>query len=208
MEGRRETVWRNLQPGKTYIIHIISDIDGNPMSPMETKGTYNYSIISKDGRKTKLNFSVYGNSYDVLVKYPDNKFYEIIEPEIVETECAICGDLNNEFSIDVCSDGHKFHIECFCDFVKSTKVSATQHMPTTVVENNVQHIIDTGANFNVELKCPVCNAAILPEVLDLCENYEGGKRYRNKFRRNSNRKRKTNKRRTNKRRKSRKSQKK
>ena len=201
MERRRETVWRNLEPGKTYVIHITSDIDGNPMSPMETKGTYINSIISKDRIKTILNFSVNRSPYNVLVNYPNNKFYEIIEPEIVETECAICGDLNNEFSIDVCLDGHKFHIECFCEFVKSTKESATQLMPTTVVQDGVQHIIDTGAIFNVELKCPVCNAAILPEVLDLCESYQGGKRYRNKFRRNSNRKRKTNKRKTNKRRK-------
>ena len=195
MENRRETVWRNLNQGQTYIIHITYDIDGNPAPPMETKGIYNNFIMSKDGTKRILNFTVNGNPYDVLVKYPDNKFYEIIEPEIEETDCAICGDANNEFSIQVCRDGHKFHIECFCNFAKSTKVSATQLMPTAVFQNGVQHIIDTGANFNVELKCPICNAAILPAVLDLCENYEGGKRYRNKFRRKSNKRRNSNKRR-------------
>lgn len=202
METRRETVWRNLTPGETYIIHISSDIDGKPVAPMETKGIYNNFIMSKDGTKRILNFSVHGTTYDVLVKYPDNKFYEVIEPEIEETDCAICGDRNNEFSIDVCRDGHKFHIECFCDFAKSTKVSATQRMPTTVHENGVQHIIDTGANFNVELKCPICNAAILPSVLDLCESYEGGKRYRNKLRRKSNRRKNSSKRRKSNRRKS------
>ena len=169
METRRETVWGNLNPGKTYIIHITSDIDGKPVALMETKGTYNNFIMSKDGRKRILNFSVHGTPYDVLVKYPDNKFYEIIEPEIEETECAICGELNNNLSLDVCRNGHKFHKECFCHYVKSTNQSAEQHMP-----NNIDGInFNATTGFFVELKCPICSKPILPEVLDLCENYEG-----------------------------------
>jgi hypothetical protein len=191
MENRRETVWRNLNPGETYIIHITSDIDGKPVASMEIKGTYNNFIMSKDGTKRILNFIVNGNPYDVLVKYPDNKFYEVIEPEIEETDCAICGEQNNEFSIDVCRDGHKFHIECFCNFVKSTKQSAEQHMPDSIYGIN----FNATTGFFVELKCPMCNAAILPSVLDLCEGWEGGKRYKNKLRRKSNKRGKTHKRR-------------
>ena len=167
MENKRETVWRNLNPGEIYIIHITSDINGNPVAPMETKGTYNFSTISKDGRNTILTFSVNGSSYDVLVKYPDNKFYEVIEPgieepEIDETICGICGDNNNEFSIDVCQSGHKFHIDCFCNFANSTNKPATQHLQSTVEEHGVEHIIDSGANFYVPLRCPNCNDPILP----------------------------------------------
>jgi hypothetical protein len=116
---------------------------------------------------------------------------------IPEEECVICGEMNNDLSLVVCKNGHKFHIDCFCPYAQSTKVSTQQHMPTNIRGETV----NTGAMFNVELKCPICTDEILPEVLDLCEGYEGGRKrnHRRKTIRRRLNKRKTNRKKSNKR---------
>jgi len=197
MEKGEEIVWRMLMQNKMYIIHIEYDNEGKEVSPMETKGKYVGFLINKnDKSKTILEFNVFGKPYFVLVKYPKNKFYEIIEPTTEESVCAICQEPNNEFSLEVCESNpsHKFHVDCFCPYAKSTKVSAKQYMPTDVDGVN----IDTGSNFNVNLQCPICAAKIKNEVLELCDGFEGGRKQKRKLIRKTYKKYKKSKRRHNK----------
>ncbi len=85
-------------------------------------------------------------------------------------DCCICMERNDYSTVNICMRGHKCHIKCICDFVKSTKESTRQHMP----DNVEGYDLNTGADFNVKLVCPLCSGDILPEVLDICKDLDKG----------------------------------